>query len=197
MTFKEYMKKALKTANLDIPENDKRYNFAFGIVGEVGELIDYLKKMYYHGHEYDQDFVVKEAGDVLYYTAVLSSVCEAGLEKPSVVGDLAEFQRGIAAYIEERAWEREEQIKETCLRLAQQAGNVAEEAMFHCLVPTAKPKKQKRMQRELVVLLEILTRLLTLLETPPLTMVAQKNNEKLAKRYPAGFESERSINRDV
>jgi NTP pyrophosphatase (non-canonical NTP hydrolase) len=38
-----------------------------GLAGEVGELIDYMKKVYYHGTPFDRVKGMDEAGDVLWY----------------------------------------------------------------------------------------------------------------------------------
>jgi NTP pyrophosphatase (non-canonical NTP hydrolase) len=38
-----------------------------GLAGEVGELVDYMKKVCYHGKPFDKDRGIDEAGDVLWY----------------------------------------------------------------------------------------------------------------------------------
>jgi NTP pyrophosphatase (non-canonical NTP hydrolase) len=46
---------------------------ALGLAGEAGELADYIKKVVGHGHEMDQNRVVKEMGDVYWYLAAIAS----------------------------------------------------------------------------------------------------------------------------
>lgn len=40
---------------------------ALGLAGEVGELVDMVKKYSYHGHELEFTEAVKELGDVYWY----------------------------------------------------------------------------------------------------------------------------------
>jgi NTP pyrophosphatase (non-canonical NTP hydrolase) len=43
-----------------------------GLTGEAGEVADYLKKVFGHGHPLDVDRVKNEISDVLWYCAVLA-----------------------------------------------------------------------------------------------------------------------------
>lgn len=47
---------------------------ALGVAGEAGEFADLVKKIYFHNKEVDDDKLIKELGDVLWYMA---SVCDA------------------------------------------------------------------------------------------------------------------------
>ena len=61
MSFNEYQKLAKRTAkDLNLTE------FALGLGGEAGEVIDLIKKFEFHGHELDDGKLVKESGDVLW-----------------------------------------------------------------------------------------------------------------------------------
>lgn len=40
---------------------------ALGLSGEVGELVDMIKKFSYHGHTLEKPEVVKEFGDIYWY----------------------------------------------------------------------------------------------------------------------------------
>lgn len=46
-------------------------NAAMGLSGEVGEIVDLLKKYVYHDHPLDREKCLKELGDVLYYMEIL------------------------------------------------------------------------------------------------------------------------------
>lgn len=46
-------------------------NASMGLAGEVGEIIDLLKKYVHHDHPLDREKVLKELGDVLYYMEIL------------------------------------------------------------------------------------------------------------------------------
>ncbi len=50
----------------------KRLDMAlFGMIGEMGELIDYFKKVKYQGHQYYDEKVINELGDIFWYIANL------------------------------------------------------------------------------------------------------------------------------
>lgn len=69
-----YQKLALRTDDRNRTEKERLVNCALGLTGEAGEVADHIKKYMHHGHELDEEKVVKELGDVLWYVAVMSSV---------------------------------------------------------------------------------------------------------------------------
>ena len=56
---------------------------AFGIAGESGEIVDYLKKGIFHRHGYDASKVEEELGDLLWYVAALAT--KLGLSMESIM----------------------------------------------------------------------------------------------------------------
>jgi NTP pyrophosphatase (non-canonical NTP hydrolase) len=82
MRFDEYQALAIRTKNQDLNPTLRRAVSALGLVGEAGELADYIKKEVGHNHTSDLDHIAKELGDVLWYIA---SVCdEYGLSMQDV-----------------------------------------------------------------------------------------------------------------
>lgn len=95
MSVDEYQRAALRTAprnGVDRSANGPDFDnliWALGLTGEAGEVADYLKKVYGHGHPLDRQKVKKELGDVLWYVAVLANsfgltleeVAEANVQK--------------------------------------------------------------------------------------------------------------------
>ncbi len=67
VTVDTYEKAALRTLG---PHNDLLY-LTLGLVGEVGEVIDYAKKTLYHGHTYEAAKFSEEIGDVCWYVAAI------------------------------------------------------------------------------------------------------------------------------
>lgn len=58
------------------PSDDERkkidiYHAAFGLSSEVGEVADALKRDLAYGKDYDKLNLLEEAGDILFYTALL------------------------------------------------------------------------------------------------------------------------------
>lgn len=69
MTFStsDYAKSVMRTANSSGRVVEVYTNIMLGLTGEVGELVELIKKHLFHGHPLDQDKVIKELGDVLFY----------------------------------------------------------------------------------------------------------------------------------
>jgi NTP pyrophosphatase (non-canonical NTP hydrolase) len=51
-----------------------------GLNGEAGECIDYYKKVLYHGHQFDENELLRELGDALWYIAVAAHAFDCSLE---------------------------------------------------------------------------------------------------------------------
>lgn len=56
-------------------------NYAMGLGGEAGELIDLLKKVLHHGHDFERHKFVGEVGDVLHYLSGLCTMYDISLEE--------------------------------------------------------------------------------------------------------------------
>lgn len=75
LTFDEYQEISLRTSG-KFEEKDRQFwtmVSTLGLAGEAGEVADYLKKVYGHGHELDREVLKKELGDVLWYVSDLCS----------------------------------------------------------------------------------------------------------------------------
>lgn len=69
-----YQEAAARTAPEVTKENKALVisNMAMGLAGEAGEVVDYLKKVYHHGHELDKEELTKELGDFMWYAALVA-----------------------------------------------------------------------------------------------------------------------------
>jgi NTP pyrophosphatase (non-canonical NTP hydrolase) len=77
MRMNEYQGLASRTAN------DHEYsliNYGLGLTGESGEVADIIKKHMFHGHEMDNQDILKELGDVLWYVSNIARECGFSLE---------------------------------------------------------------------------------------------------------------------
>ena len=68
MTGNEYQKLAARTINKDLMKIEMEYHALHGMVGEIGEIHSLYQKVY-QGHELDEDHLVKELGDLLWFIA--------------------------------------------------------------------------------------------------------------------------------
>ena len=78
MDLEEYKQLAMRTSGGD-KEAQKLYG-PMGLAGEAGEVIDYLKKVYFHGHDLDLSKLSKELGDVLWYIACIADAFDLSLD---------------------------------------------------------------------------------------------------------------------
>jgi NTP pyrophosphatase (non-canonical NTP hydrolase) len=74
MDLYEYQKKAMRTANMALTDNEQLTNAVIGLSGEAGELGNKVKKFLFQGHDFDKPAVFEEIGDCLWYIAL---ACEA------------------------------------------------------------------------------------------------------------------------
>ena len=84
MELSEYQRLASRT----LPEGETATlltNFCLGLAGESGEMIDHIKKVVFHGHSIDKEYLEKELGDLLWYIAGISSALDLDL---STIGDI-------------------------------------------------------------------------------------------------------------
>ena len=62
------------TRNKSIGKTEEVLNYALGLAGECGEVVDIIKKIVFHGKEYNPVDLILELGDVLYYLCALCNV---------------------------------------------------------------------------------------------------------------------------
>lgn len=88
-SFHEYEEKAARTRGAHADDRSRLTNYSLGLAGEVGEITDHLKKVWFHDHPMDRDHLLDEAGDLLWYLAMfvrtlgssLSDVASRNIEK--------------------------------------------------------------------------------------------------------------------
>ncbi len=88
MTSSEYIEKALRTeskgqyASPNINGvTDRIQHATMGMVTEAGEIMDDLKRAKYYNVPLDRGHVVEEAGDVMWYLAVLADELGVSFEE--------------------------------------------------------------------------------------------------------------------
>lgn len=105
-----YQTLAMKTANRTAADTAERrlLNVALGLAGEAGEIADLIKKWKFQGHDLDQMALLEEAGDLLWYVALLCDTL--GEDMGAVMGEnIAKLQRRFPeGFSAERSRNREE-----------------------------------------------------------------------------------------
>lgn len=179
MTFNDYQELTSRTAS------EHKYevvNYALGIFGESGELIDEFKKHIFHGHKIRKDYVKKEAGDSIWYASQLARMFDVDFSNYFDV-----FNERIKTYKID-----DELIMISILNLSRSIGWVS--SYIDKRVFGEERTTKKAIQKELGI---VLTNIFYLIHAAGLTVeeVAEANIEKLEVRYPKGFNTEDSVQR--
>jgi NTP pyrophosphatase (non-canonical NTP hydrolase) len=80
MTLDEYQELAARTLGRDRTHEQQLANAALGLTGESGEVADLIKKHLFHATPLDQDALVKELGDCLWYLGAFATVLGLSLD---------------------------------------------------------------------------------------------------------------------
>lgn len=80
MTLNEYQEFASTGIHQATLEREPIVGFALGLAGESGEVVDDIKKKYFHGRDVDPEHTLEELGDVMWYVANIATQMGASLE---------------------------------------------------------------------------------------------------------------------
>lgn len=88
MTLNEYQKLAGRTINPALTNEQMKDHALKGMVGEIGEINSIYQKVY-QGHEFDEEHVKKELGDLMWFIAEyctawgwdLTDICQMNIDK--------------------------------------------------------------------------------------------------------------------
>lgn len=67
----EYIEDVKRTIPKDLTKNELITCICLGLGGEAGEILDYLKKTVYHKHQFDENELKEEIGDLCWYLFAL------------------------------------------------------------------------------------------------------------------------------
>lgn len=79
MTGNKYQSLAARTINKDLDITDQELHALYGMVGEIGEIHSMYQKAY-QGHDFNNDHLKKELGDLLWFIAEYCTACGWKLE---------------------------------------------------------------------------------------------------------------------
>ena len=191
MKIEEYQALAMRTSPDD---HDRMMNGCMGLIGEAGEVVDVVKKWMFQSGDYAQlpkDKLIEECGDVLWYCAELATGLEENLsviftERGSIFDDLREFNR-------------DSSLSVTVMRLSAIASRPAM-FLYDSIDKEVSPGRAAFLyasaKAEIVGTMSMIRDILEYYCGVSLTDAMERNIEKLLKRYPDGFDPERSLHRD-
>lgn len=172
MTLNEYQKLALRTAG---EECRSLGNCAMGLAGEAGECYEAIIKR-------ENDNIIKELGDLAWYIAVCAEVINVPLEQIDYPNEMV-FEKLFDHEISE--------IGTNIVIYACKCTDIIKKHVYH---------HHELDSHALIDVLGILMHFISFCawlidHTYTLDIILQKNVDKLRKRYPDGFEVEKSLNR--
>ena len=178
--MKEYQKKAMRTSPRD--GHDKIDNGALGLIGETGELVDVYKKwMYQSGPnaKLPEKQIVDELGDVIWYMAELADGMDSTLL--DICGDdFADLDRKV-----HRRPARKASLRSMIVSLAGKAWET------NRAVSRSDWKAACSHVRRMMIFAAHIANY----ADSTLVEVADRNIEKLKRRYPKGFDAAASMKR--
>jgi len=77
LDYVEFVRARLSKPSLDNPLDTA----CFGLAGETGEFVDHVKKSKFQGKVLNEEHLIKELGDVLFYSAVAAIALDVSLEE--------------------------------------------------------------------------------------------------------------------
>ncbi|MFO0096149.1 MAG: nucleoside triphosphate pyrophosphohydrolase family protein [Gemmatimonadaceae bacterium] len=80
MTLDEYQELAARTLGRDRTHEQQLANAALGLTGEAGEVAEVITKHLFHATPLDQEALVKELGDCLWYLGAFATVLGLSLD---------------------------------------------------------------------------------------------------------------------
>lgn len=84
MTLNEYQELAARTINNDLEDFQQFAHALHGMAAEVGEIHGIVQK-HYQGHEANDEHMMKEVGDLLWFIAELCTSCGFTLEETAAM----------------------------------------------------------------------------------------------------------------
>ena len=173
MTFEQYRLQSERTLNPDCkPDTD---NYLLGMIGELGEVTELVKKFLYHGHQMQRDLLCKELGDLCFYVAAEATRNNLFLRYGSI-GDLELIEPVTPGSL--------------CRAAARCIAN------YDTLIEGSRPLLVEAAS-ELCYILRIVECIAAWFSRFNLTMdeILQTNIDKLLIRYPDGFSPAASLQR--
>ena len=174
--IEDYQRLAMRTS----PEgHDRMLNGCMGLIGESGEVVDIVKKWKFQSGDHAQlpkEKMIEELGDVLWYCAEISTAQMAEMIPVIRAMGLEEIQYDGKLYIE-------------ALFLAKLAQSMTDAWLY--------PDEYTPEPLYIVAcIIDLIGYILKAYCGSTLEECMERNIEKLKRRYPDGFDPERSLHRE-
>lgn len=191
MKIEHYQMLAMRTSQ---EGHDRILNGCMGLIGETGEIVDIVKKWKFQSGDHAElpkDKLIDECGDVLWYCAELStgldtSMAKLYIKKNHLFDDMTKIHKTAPLEI-------------TVMRLA--AMSLRPTMFLFDGIPEQTTRNigvdylEAQAKAEIVGIMSTVRDILEIHCSTSLTDAMEHNIEKLRRRYPDGFDPERSLHR--
>lgn len=198
MTPEEYLQGVMRTANTKLPVAIQLENCMLSLQGEWGEVANYIKKVRYHGKPFDENKLIDELGDCLFYIFWLCKCVDKHFNGNPFY---SYFERRFDTYWKESN-NREDDILDTSHAVLQALVVLSARIgmFFDNFVSTTTIKSiwVENIEKSCMDFIRNLG--LFSMQCGVICSweyVARKNQEKLFQRYPDGFSIAASENRSI
>ena len=183
MKFAEYIPLAYRTCK-ELPPQQHAEHMAMGILGELGEIVDAVKKHYVYGRPLDKVNLMEEVGDIFWYLAGLVHV----FGKPDDL-DFAEFEQ--VEINQEKLQAARDVMQFSLITLCKPIAVCTAD-----LVSTVMDGNENELKDCIGVITAILHGTTRLLDVD-LDEALERNIAQLAKRYGDKYTDYAAVNRDT
>lgn len=181
LSLKDYHRLAMRTSQRD--GHNKIDNGMLGLIGETGELVDLLKKHEYQsepGTPFPMDAAINELGDVMWYLEELADGMGTSMNMLSTLTFMG--LDGMTCKTKPLPT-----VRKVILNLSAHANKIR-----RAIEKNNRSELELQMRRMLFC-----CAWLARIADVSMTEVAQRNIEKLKKRYPDGFDARVSMARSA
>jgi len=84
-SISKYQELSKQTMLTDTTFRDAILAYTLGLSGETGEVADIIKKVVYHGHTLDNEALMEELGDALFYIAAIATTMHFDLSDIAIM----------------------------------------------------------------------------------------------------------------
>lgn len=187
MNLKKYQELALRTENKKLDYNGRILNCAFGLSGEFGEICEIFKKCYFHQHPIDFDNLKKELGDLIWYAVVLADVFNINFDETFI----RKCNKDLLINMKVSP---DSMLSIMLLKTDKNIGEFSKYVMNSIFL-----NKKLIYFNKTSLIIQIISntkKICNILNQFTFDEVIEENIKKLKSRYPNGFSSKASINRN-
>lgn len=194
MNYQDYKDMVIRTEHGTLKTFPKIVHAAVGMNGEAGEVIDVIKKHVFHGHILDEKELMKELGDVCWYL-MLASI-ESGSNLKLIFESDHKYIIGYNPYRKNKCMDNiQGRLIMLATKLNMDCAETAKCIMDYCDKQSYLPRTIFENLRKIKHDIDDICNILSRNEDITIETIFDINSEKLAKRYPNGFNTKDSIER--